>query len=96
MAVIVIYIYIPEAFFCKTFLYTQKSKNQSFLCTDLKKTPDTESSLEQQKMEFRILKKVNDSTATKLCANLLNNRNKKFNYFSARHNLVIELCSALK
>ena len=43
-------------------------------------------------MEFFINEKVNNSIATKLCANLLNNRLKQF---SALHNSMTKLCSAL-
>ena len=35
---------------------------------------NTESSLEKQKWNFAFLKKANNSIATKLCANLLNDR----------------------
>ena len=42
-------------------------------------------------MEFCILKKFNNSIATKLCPNLLNNRLKK----SALHNSMTELYGAL-
>ena len=42
-------------------------------------------------MEFCIFEKINNSIATKLCANLLNDRFKN----SAIHNSMTKLCSAL-
>ena len=41
------------------------------------------------------MKKVNNSIAIKLCVNLLNNREKNRIIFSARHNSMTKLCSAL-
>ena len=41
------------------------------------------------------MKKVNNSIATKRRADLLNNRTKVLNYFSARHNSMTKLCRAL-
>ena len=46
------------------------------------------------KMEFCINEKVNHSIATKLCANLLNNRINEIIY-SARHNSMTQFCRAL-
>ena len=45
------------------------------------------------KMESCILEKINSSMATKLCTNLLNNC--KIYIFSALHNSITKLCSAL-
>ena len=41
------------------------------------------------------MKKVNNATATKLCANLLNNLWTKLKYFSALHNSTTQLYSTL-
>ena len=46
-------------------------------------------------MKFYIIEKVNNSIATKLCANLLNKREKDKIFFSARHNSMTKLCHAL-
>ena len=46
-------------------------------------------------MEFCIYEKVNNSIATKLCANLLDNCYKIKTNFSAQHNSMTEFCRAL-
>ena len=45
-------------------------------------------------MDFCIIEKANNSIATKMCANLLNNRRKNQNTFSSRQNLMTNLCRA--
>ena len=45
-------------------------------------------------MEFSLLKEANNSIATKMCANLLNNLRKNQNTFSSRQNLMTNLCRA--
>ena len=46
-------------------------------------------------MEFFIFEKANNSIGTKMQVNLLNNRDKKLNCFSAQHNSMTKLCCAL-
>ena len=46
------------------------------------------------KIEFCIFEKVNNSITKKTCANLQNNRLKR-DFFSALHNSMNKLCSAL-
>ena len=69
----------------------KKQKNQSWLRADFFKAQILRALL-SNKMEFCIFDKVNNSIATKLCANLLNNREKNKN--SALHNSMTKLCCA--
>ena len=59
--------------FCETFLYKQKQIQINPVYVRIKKIPNTESSLKQLKCDFVFMKKVQNSIATKLCLNLLNN-----------------------
>ena len=64
MLVIVICIYIQKSFFLRNvFIFTKSKKKESCLRTDFFLSPNTESSLEQQKWNFALLKQVNDSIA---------------------------------
>ena len=77
MVLVVIYIYKNEnKFFAKSFNIPKGQENQSFLRKEYRYifSSNTESSLEKQKWNFAFLKKANNSIATKLCANLLNDR----------------------
>ena len=44
---------------------------------------------------FALMKKANNSIATKLQVNLINNRDQKLKYFCVRHNSMTKLCRAL-
>ena len=46
-------------------------------------------------MEFCSFEKANNSIATKLYVNLLNNREQKLKYFCARHNIMTKIHRAL-
>ena len=46
-------------------------------------------------MESCIFDNVNNSIATKLCANLIENRENILNFFSSQHNSMTKLWSAL-
>ena len=54
--------------FCETFLYTQKAKKSLMFIYGIPRA------LLSSKIVFCIMKKVNNSIATKLCVNLINNR----------------------
>ena len=74
MAVIVMYIYLQKDFFCETFLYRQKAKNPNhFYIRSIFLNPKYRELSWATKMEFYIFEKSNNSLATKLWVNLLNN-----------------------
>ena len=83
MSVIVLFIYIQKDLFCETFLYTQKSKKTNpVYVRNFFKAQIPRALLSDKNWNFAFLKKVNNSIAIKMRANLLNTR-LKIKLFSA-------------
>ena len=74
--------------FAKHFYIHKQQKNQSCLRTEYRELSWA------IKYIFSFLQIFNNSIATKLCVNLINNCRIFLEYFSALHNSIIKLCSA--